>query len=296
MRPSGTNVELVHGDQRATVVEVGGGLRTYDVGARHVLDGYAEDAMCASARGQVLVPWPNRIEDGVYELAGTRYELPVDDRGTGCAIHGLVRWASWHAVDRSAAEVTMEYTLHPRPGYPFTLGVRVRYALGDAGLSVETSARNEGDRACPFGAGHHPYLVPRDGHVDAALVRIPGATLRRLGARSLPGPAEPAEGELDLRSARQLGATVLDTTYGDLVRDSDGLARARVDDLELWADRAWTHLQVFTGDPLPDVARRSLAIEPMTCPPNAFRSREGLRVLAPGETFSGTWGISVDPA
>jgi aldose 1-epimerase len=293
MRPSGENVELVHGDQRAVVVEVGGGLRTYAVGDRQVLDGYAEDGMCTSARGQVLVPWPNRIEDGAYELDGERFELPIDDRGTGCAIHGLVRWASWRAADRSGAAVTMEHELHARPGYPFALEIRVRYALGDGGLTVATSVRNVGDRACPFGAGHHPYLLPHAGRADDAVVRIPAASLRRLGERSLPGLPEPASGDLDLRDARRLGGTVLDTTYGDLVRDADGFARVRVDDLELRVDAAWAYLQVFTGDPLPDVARRSIAVEPMTCPPNAFRSGDGLRLLAPGETFAGTWGISV---
>ena len=49
---------------------------------------------------------------------------------------------------------------------------------------------------------------------------------------------------------------------------------------------------VFTGDPLLDVARRSAAVEPMTCAPNAFRSGDGLIVLEPGDTHVATWGIS----
>jgi aldose 1-epimerase len=48
---------------------------------------------------------------------------------------------------------------------------------------------------------------------------------------------------------------------------------------------------VFTGDPLPDVARRSLAVEPMTCAPNAFRTGEGLLTLEPGASFTAEWGI-----
>ena len=48
--PSGEQHELSYGDQQAVVVEVGAGLRTYTVGDRDVLDGYAMDEMCASGR------------------------------------------------------------------------------------------------------------------------------------------------------------------------------------------------------------------------------------------------------
>ena len=67
-RPSGKQFELAHGDQRAVVVEVGGGLRSYSAGGRELLDGYGADEMCASGRGQVLLPWPNRIEDGALRV------------------------------------------------------------------------------------------------------------------------------------------------------------------------------------------------------------------------------------
>jgi aldose 1-epimerase len=36
--PSGEQYEIAHGDHRATIVEVGGGVREYSVGGRAVLD------------------------------------------------------------------------------------------------------------------------------------------------------------------------------------------------------------------------------------------------------------------
>jgi aldose 1-epimerase len=90
-----------------------------------------------------------------------------------------------------------------------------------------------------------------------------------------------------------LGDTVLDTGYTDLLRGDDGLARVHFDDLTLWVDGAYGFLQVFSGDPLPDIARRSLAVEPMTCASNAFRSGDGLLVLEPGQTSDARWGIAV---
>jgi aldose 1-epimerase len=153
--PSGEQFELARGAQRAVVVEVGGGLRTY----RDVVLGYAVDEMCSAGRGQVLAPWPNRLAGGTYEFDGETYQLAVSEPKSGTAIHGLVRWASWQAVEREESRVVMEHVLHPQPGYPFLLRLRVEYALVDDGLSVRTTAENIGERACPFGAGHHPYIA-----------------------------------------------------------------------------------------------------------------------------------------
>jgi len=62
----------------------------------------------------------------------------------------------------------------------------------------------------------------------------------------------------------------------------------------LWAGEGYRWLQVFTGDPLgPDRRRKAVAIEPMTCPPNAFVTADDLLVLEPGEAVTHTWGIQV---
>ena len=114
--PSGRQYEIRYGDQRATVVEVGGALREYVVGDRPVLDGYAESEMCDGARGQSLLPWPNRIKDGRYRWAGTDQQLPITEVGKNTAIHGLARWLSWTATEEAADRVTMACTVHPRPG------------------------------------------------------------------------------------------------------------------------------------------------------------------------------------
>ena len=296
--PSGEQLELVHGDRRAVVVEVGAGLRTYDVGGQARLDGYARNEMCSSGRGQVLMPWPNRIEDGSYKLDGRRHQLPLSEAGARNAIHGLVRWVAWTAAERSDERVVLEHLLHPQPGYPFSLALRVEYALGDDGLTVRTSATNVGVDPCPFGSGNHPYLTLGTPTVDALTLRLPAGRVLESGERGLPGPSRPVEGtELDFRTARPIGATRLDNAFTELERDADGRVRLELRDaasgaeVVLWADESYTHLQLFTGDPLPDVDRRSLAVEPMTCPPNAFRSGEGVVRLEPGSSWAGAWGI-----
>ena len=297
--PSGEQVELVHGDKQAVVVEVGGGLRAYAVGGDHVLDGYGADEMCMSGRGQVLMPWPNRIEDGSYEFDGRRHQLPLTEVEAANAIHGLVRWAAWTVAERETGRVALEHVLHPQPGYPFALALRIEYTLGDAGLMVRTTAKNVGTSSCPFGSGMHPYFTLGTPTVDDITLTVPAREVMESGPRGLPGPLRGVEGtEYDFRRPRRLGTTRLDTTFTDLERDADGLARVVLRDDErgaevtVWADDAYSHFQLFTGDPLPDVDRRSLAVEPMTCPANAFRSGDGVVRLEPGTSWTGAWGIS----
>jgi aldose 1-epimerase len=296
--PTGEQVELVHGDQRAVVVEVGGGLRAYAAGQRELLDGYDVDAMSTSGRGQLLIPWPNRLQDGRYEFDGRRHQLALSEPEHGNAIHGLVRWTRWFVREREADRVLLEHVLHPQPGYPFSLALEVEYALAADGLSVRTTATNIGVDACPYGAGVHPYLTVGTPSVDAAILTSPGATVIRSDDRGLPVGTDRVERTpFDFRRARAIAATTLDHAFTDLERGDDGLARVELrhpdgSGVVLWVDEGYRYLMLFTGDPLPDVRRRSLAVEPMTCPPNAFRTGESLVRLEPGETHTARWGLT----
>jgi aldose 1-epimerase len=291
--PSGEQFEIAFEEQRAVVTEVGGGLRTYSVGEREILDGYGVDEMCSAGRGQVLAPWPNRIADAGYEFGGARHELPINERESQSAIHGLVRWAPWTAVDDGPGRIFMNYELHPQPGYPFAVSLQIEYRLTERGLRVTTSVANVGAESCPFGLGFHPYLRPGTPTVDTATLHLPARSVLGTNERS------PVHGtDLDFLEPRVVGDIALDTCFADLERGEDGLARVVLADpvagtsINLWVDEAYGYLMVYTGDTRPDVSRRSLAVEPMTCPPQAFRTGEGVVVLAPGESTAATWGIS----
>jgi aldose 1-epimerase len=296
--PSGEQIELQAGDRRVVVVEVGAGLRSYGVDDHDVLDGYAAGEMASAGRGQVLIPWPNRIEDGAYEFAGALHQLPINEVEARNAIHGLVRWAPWTTVEREKDRVLLEHTLRPQPGYPFSVALLIEYSLSQNGLRVTTTATNIGPEACPYGSGMHPYLTLGSETVDSVLLKAPGRTVLRTDDRGIPVGSEPVAGTAyDFGKAKAIGETKLDHAFMDLDRGADGLARVELTNpasgraLSLWLDESYSCLQLFSGDPLPDVARKSLAVEPMTCPPNAFRTGEGLIVLAPEESTKSTWGI-----
>jgi aldose 1-epimerase len=296
--PSGTQFELKVGDQRAVVVEVGGGLRAYSAGGRELLDGYEADEMCTSGRGQLLLPWPNRIEDGAYEFDGLLHQLALTEPERGNAIHGLVRWSAWSISERDHNRVVLEHLIRPQPGYPFSLAVGIEYALSDEGLTIATTATNVGSDPCPYGCGTHPYLTLGTATVDSVVLTAPGRAVASSDDRGIPSGRVAVEGtEYDFTRPRAIGSTKLDHCFTGLERDA-GVARVelRADDenagLTLWMDEAYGYLQLFTGDPLPDVDRRSLAVEPMTCPPNAYRSGEALIRLEPGDSFTSTWGLT----
>lgn len=274
MNASGAQFEIVWGDSRAVAVEVGGGLRVYD----DILLGYGEDEIAKAGRGQVLAPWPNRLADGAYSFGGSSYRLPVTEPDTQTAIHGLVRFANWTCAERDSARVVLEHVLHPQPGYPFVLRLRVAYELGEAGLRVDTAAENLGDEPLPFGIAQHPYLA---GRADEVEVTLRAATRLTVDERKLP------DGRVanDLPGTFVIGDRQIDATFTDL---EDGCVV--VGDHRVWFDDAYRYVQLFTGDH-PDVGRRGVAVEPMTCPPNAFRTGEGLLVLDPGTTFRASWGI-----
>ena len=297
--PSGEQITILAEDQQAVVVTVGAGLRSYSVGGRELLDGYGANEMSSSGRGQVLIPWPNRLQDGSYEFNGRRHQVPLNEPERRNAIHGLVRWAAWTAAERQPHRVVMEHVLYPRPGYPFLLRISIEYALSRNGLRVQTTATNLGTHACPYGSGAHPYLTLGTATIDGLTLLAPGRTVLRSDERGLPVGSEAVAGtEYDFRQPRRIGSIKLDHAFTDLERDDDGLARVELRDSEreakvsLWVDQNYPYLMLFSGDPLPDVQRRSLAVEPMTCPPNAFRTGDALIRLEPGASFTGAWGIA----
>jgi len=190
------------------VVEVGGGLRSYSAGGRELVDGYGADEMSSSGRGQALIPWPNRLQDGSYEFDGRRHQLPLNEPEHRNAIHGLVRWAAWTASEREPHRAVMEHVLYPQPGYPFSLTLSIEYAPSDSGLRVRTTARNVGTDPCPYGSGAHPYLTLGTATVDRLMLRVPGRTVLRSDERGLPIGTEAVQNtEYDFRQPRRIGST-----------------------------------------------------------------------------------------
>ncbi len=300
MFPTGDQFEIFHNDQRVTVTEVGATLRSFQVAGREILDTFGPEEMSEFSHGQVLLPFPNRVEDGLYEFEGKENQLPLTEPGRNNAIHGLTRWLNWTALSWTDSQVVLIQRLHPQEGYPFTLALQIEYTLSDAGLTVATAATNIGPGPLPFGAGYHPYFIVGTPLINAATLRLPASTYLETDYRLIPTGQTSVEGtDFDFREEREIGDVQLDTCFTDVIPDSDGYARVALTNPEdgfaitVWMDESHGFIQAFTGDTLPEAdQRRAVAIEPMTCAPNAFNTGAGLRVIPPGESFTSAWGIS----
>jgi aldose 1-epimerase len=293
MALSGQQYPIAAGDQVAVVTEVGATLRTYTKSGLDVVEPFGLDEVAPHSAGAVLVPWPNRVRDGRYDFGGRTHQLPIGESRLGNAIHGLARWVRWRPVALDSSTATLATELVPQPGWPHSAQVRISYELdAETGLTCTATATNNGPDAAPFGAGFHPYIALRGGTLEETTVVIP-AQRRLIGdEQQIPVGEEPVDGTpYDLREPRPLGDTRLDDAFTGLTADHAEVRAPDGHGARVWWDDTFGYLQVYTH---PRFAKRSqaVAVEPMTCPADAFNSTAGLLVLEPGQTWTGRWGIT----
>lgn len=298
MYPTGRQIEISADNYAATIVELGGALRELTYAGRPLVVGYPAERPMPAYRGAVLAPWPNRIGDGQWILGGQVHQLAINEPERHTALHGLVAFLPWSITRYHDSDVELECTIHPQTGYPFTIELRMRYGLSVKGLSLQLVARNIGSDTAPYGSSIHPYLVAGSGPIDDWILELPASSILLVDDRLLPTGSIDVQAELDFRHPRRIGSTVLSHTYGNVDYRLDGSAVARLTDrtgngTEISWDAACPWIQVFSADqPGHPDHRVGLAIEPMTCPPDAFRSGVGLTYLARGQEHQARWTIS----
>lgn len=295
--PSGEQYEIAAAGYAAVVTESGAALRRLTHHGRELVDGFGEDEMSSQGRGQLLMPWPNRIRDGRYTFGGRELQLGLTDPGHHNAAHGLARWAAWTVEEHTATSVSLVYRVMAQSGYPWTVDLHVLYDLSADGLVVTQTATNLSSEPAPYASGAHPYLRVGEAIEDLEL-HLPAHERIVVDDRLLPTGTAPVDGDHDFTSPRRLGDVELDTGFGALTH-VDGRATTTLVDpatsrgVALWVDEHHRWLQVFT--PPSAGPRPGIAVEPMTAPADAFNSGTGVVVLAPagapGDELSVLWGI-----
>ncbi|GAA4927990.1 aldose 1-epimerase family protein [Streptomonospora halophila] len=295
----GDAIELAAGDYRAAVGRRGAAMCRLAYGGQELIWRVPPDEPPPASHGLLLAPWPNRIRDGRYTFKGVERQLEVTEPRRGTALHGLAYAKPWLPVEIGSDRTRLTCELDGSdPGYPYRLELTADYELDAAdGLTATLGARNTGDAPAPYGMGAHPF-VSVAAPMDDAVLKLPASRRLPVDGRLLPsGAPEPVEGtEHDFRTPRPIGATAFDTAFTGLERDADGRAWTVVayggTSVGVWGDASCGWLQVFSAEGLPEeLNRRGLAVEPMTCPPDAFNSGTDLTVLEPGERTSSRFGI-----
>ncbi|WP_217376191.1 aldose 1-epimerase family protein [Paenarthrobacter ureafaciens] len=283
----------------AAITAEAGALRELRHRGRDLIVPFPAGRPIPDYRGIVAAPWPNRIADGRYTFDGDEYEVPVNESDRGCALHGLVFPLAWTLESHDESSVTLSCSPEPTAGYPHELRVAVEYRLAEDGLHSTVTAENLGGAAAPYGVCPHPYLVAGPTPLDEWTLEIPaGAFLEVTPDRLLPKETRSVEGhEFDFRTPRAIGATEIDHAFTDIAFDGGGQAHVLVRDsagtgVGMAWDRTCRWLQIHTADKQPPFPNRlGLAVEPMTCPPDAFNSGVDLIRLEPGATHQASWSI-----
>jgi len=293
--PTGTQVHLQLGDVSAQIAQVGASLRSLRIGSVDLIAPYPLDTPTPSCSGVVLTPWPNRVRDGAWNDEGTERQLAITEPKFMNASHGLLRFTAY-AIEETASATTLSATIVPQTGYPYLVETSVTYVLRADGIDVTHGLTNRSATAAPVALGTHPFVTIGDVDPHELVLRVPAQTAFDTDERMLPTGTHAADAAL--RDGVRIGDVSLDTGFTDLDRDADGLVRHSLTApdgrrLTLWQGAGFDFVQVYTTDKYPGQSL-AVAIEPMTAPADALNSGVGLRRLAPGETWTLDWGITLD--
>ncbi|MHC9044671.1 aldose 1-epimerase family protein [Microbacterium saperdae] len=297
---SGRQLRITGHGYEADIASVGASLRALTFDGRDLVVPFDADEVRPGYRGATLAPWPNRIVDGRYRFGGVEHQLPLTEPARAQALHGLLAWVEFE--DRLVLDdrVALAAVIEPQTGYPFRIEVEVEYRLEADGLRQTVTARNIGADAAPWGTGPHPYLVAGPGRVDDWTLTLPASEVLTVTPDRLsPVAVEPVteHPEWDFRDARPIGDVFIDHAFTELTR-TEGIAEVRLVTADgagvgLAWDEGCPWVQVHTADTpaVPATHRIGLAVEPMTCPPDAFNSGVDLVTLAPGATHAASWRL-----
>ncbi|ADG73068.1 Aldose 1-epimerase [Cellulomonas flavigena DSM 20109] len=254
-----------------------------------------------------MVPWSNRIRDGVLPFEGRRWQLQRN-AADGTAIHGAVRYAHWDVVEQTPTAVTLAVDTAEQIGinFPWQFGATVRYAVEGQNLVVTTSVRNTDVEPFPAGFGHHPYLsrallpvgAPIREYPPTAgpLLQVPARSGYRLDAALADGPAGAVPPRADFRQMRPLGSAFVD----DVLTDLDPCEPVRIEypdegvRVDLTVDPVYRHLVLYAPR-----RRCYFAVEPATNVNDGFTLHDqgvpgtGVFVLEPGEERTGAFRLAV---
>ena len=299
---SGTQFVLEACGYTASIASIGASLRSLQYHGRNLIVPFDANQVRPFFRGAILAPWPNRVVDGRYTFDGVEQQLSITEPSRGHALHGLVSWLNFTVLGQASDRLVLAATVEAQQGYPHQLTLEVHFSLGARGLRTTVTAVNAGPTAAPFGVAPHPYLVAGEGRVNDWTLELPARRiltvtpdrliplhLRNINAQDLSA--------FDFRMPRTVGGTFIDHAFTGFDRDEEGEATVRVTTKVgtgvalSWGEEC-TWVQVHTADqPAAAIDRIGLAVEPMTCPPDAFNCGTNLNVLEPADSTRASWTI-----
>ena len=239
--------------------------------------------------GSFMAPFPNRIRNGQYTFQLQKYQLPVNDRDYNCALHGFCYDQSFQVaqIDKKNGTVVLEFRFHGIEGYPFKFSITNTYRLYADHIEVYTRIVNDHSQEIPMGFGWHPYL-DMNVKIDTLELKIPAKKYLSLDEQFIPNLQTCAN---TFSEYRLIGDLFMNDCY-EMEADTV-FVRDVASDLEIFLEQktgkgGYNYCMFYTPP-----SRNALAIEPMTCAPNAFNNDMGLQKLPLGETIVASWKMGI---
>lgn len=268
-----------------------------------IIDGYsspenAKNTLMTTFKGSNLFPFPNRIADGKYVYGGQQFQLPLNFPQENNAIHGLIYDEEFKLLDQEDGEIgcklLLEYEAEEESeGYPFRYHLKISYRLlENGGFESKIKVTNLMDRSIPVGHGWHPYFRLGNNLVNELQLEFPAEDILKVDERNIPIGESSKYNKFN--KLTPIENTILDNCF-KLSEENDKaeitiMNKTGTFGYKIWQETGkykYNFLQVYTPP-----NRKSIAIEPMTCAPDAFNNTNGLIILAPLESFTASWGIS----
>ena len=245
----------------------------------------------------LLFPFPGRLRGTTFEWEGRAFEVAEGD-GRGNAIHGFVLNRPWRIVEQAESKVVGQFQASVDDAsileqWPADFRITATYEIAGNTLRSAFLIENPDDKPLPCGFGTHPYFrLPLGGAIaEACTVRLPVTKHWELDGMLPTGVCE----DLSDAAIRQAGQRFSDLSLDDVfagLQFSAGVCQSSIEDpesgvrLTLSFDDSFRECVVYTPP-----HREAICIEPYTCVPGTFGmsaaiERYGLRVLAPGESFT----------
>lgn len=249
----------------------------------------------SKASSFIMLPWANRIRDGVLRYKGEAYQLKTT-KDDGTARHGDVRKRPWRVLDSGEAQVHLQFisSEHEDVNYPFAFSTEVLYQLDEADFIWRIMLKNDDEREMPAGFGFHPYFVQPSEQMP--LLQVPANQQFELTDFLADAAPVPVSERLDFQEPR---AITPDMMLNDLLTNRDSAAPVRLiyeawrTEIHMQADPIFKHILVFTA---PD---GTVAVEPQTNANDGFNLHEqgieaaGVFSLQPGERVEATVKLRV---
>ncbi|WP_420579675.1 aldose 1-epimerase [Reichenbachiella sp.] len=259
-----------------------------------MIDGYRSEEEIihdhhTAFKGCKLSPFPNRIPEGKYKYGGKTFQLAINDIPANNNLHGLLHNRPFEIVNQesceSSASIELRYVYKGVDlGFPFQYTLNLTYRLDKTGVSFLTQIENTGSATMPMGDGWHPYFLFENlDEIDLEM-----GTAIRLSS-NVGNPLTELHGfeSCDSLAKKQLDdcfEVQQDDKYQIILKDQKQGIEVGIE-LESETDK-YKYFQIYTPP-----SRRSIAIEPVTCPPNAFNTGIGLIELEPKQVLSMSFDI-----